>query len=457
MATNTYVALNTQTLLSPASNVVFSSIPQTYTDLVLVVSARDTRTELNDGFALTFNTDTSTGSTNYSDTYLYGASSSRGSGRNTNVRNINIHQVTGANVTSTKFGVSTTHIMNYSNTTTYKTVLNYGGVPVETYGAVGLWRNTAAISTITVYPGYNGSGYSFSTGSTFTLYGVSAEGVSPAAKATGGTIYSDDTYYYHVFTSTGVFTPLQSLTCGITATGGGGGGGFNNGGGGGGAELKINSSLSVTAQAYAVTIGGGGSGATSTAGRGGTGTSSTITIGGTTYLTALGGGGGGTSDASSPNGSGGTGGSGGGGSINNTAAGGSPSGDNTFAGGGGAGVANNYSGGGGGGATAAGVAGTTSPSKGGNGGEGYSTANISGVSNIFGTAQIWSSGGGGGNYSGTRGFGGTGAGNGGSSGSAAGQNATTYGSGGGGGSYPDPYRNGGAGASGILIIRYTKA
>ncbi len=67
------------------------------------------------------------------------------------------------------------HFMNYSNTTTFKTVLcnsrvdegnaTYSGVEV----LVNLWRNTAAINTIKIET-FNGS--SLTTGSTFTLYGV---------------------------------------------------------------------------------------------------------------------------------------------------------------------------------------------------------------------------------------------------------------------------------------------
>jgi hypothetical protein len=54
-------------------------------------------------------------------------------------------------------------------------------------------------------------------------------------KATGGTVVVYDGYYYHSFTSSGTFTPLQNITCDILIVAGGGSGGFGNGGGGGGA------------------------------------------------------------------------------------------------------------------------------------------------------------------------------------------------------------------------------
>jgi hypothetical protein len=59
-AGNTYVAIAEQTLGTAAASVTFSSIPGTYTDLVLVLSVQDAS---GNTFALQFNGDTST---NYS-------------------------------------------------------------------------------------------------------------------------------------------------------------------------------------------------------------------------------------------------------------------------------------------------------------------------------------------------------------------------------------------------------
>jgi hypothetical protein len=63
--------------------------------------------------------------------------------------------------------ISIWQIMNYSNSTTNKSALNRGGgagTNVEAYA--GLWRNTAAITSVTVLT------TNFAAGSTFTLYGV---------------------------------------------------------------------------------------------------------------------------------------------------------------------------------------------------------------------------------------------------------------------------------------------
>ena len=89
-------------------------------------------------------------------------------------------------------------------------------------------------------------------------------GAVAGPKATGGTITSDASYWYHTFTGNGTFTPLQSLTADILVIAGGGGGGINQygntiGGGGGAGGLLYFSSQSLTATGYTCTIGGGGS------------------------------------------------------------------------------------------------------------------------------------------------------------------------------------------------------
>lgn len=173
-AGNTYEAIATQTLGSTATSVTFSSIPATYTDLVLVITGNDSRTGANDdSVALNFNTDTSTGSTNYSFTTLTGNGSSASSSRTSNANGFDALAL--GTATNTNPGTIVIHIMNYSNTTTYKTALTRGGNASSlTAATVGLWRNTAAINLVKLLPGYNGSPHSFQTGTTFNLYGIKA-------------------------------------------------------------------------------------------------------------------------------------------------------------------------------------------------------------------------------------------------------------------------------------------
>jgi hypothetical protein len=161
---STYEPIATTTLGSNAASYTFSSIPSTYTDLVIVVSCRGTGNSV-----MRFQINGDTGS-NYSDTQLYGNGTTAGSGRDSSVTYSYLGAFGMATATST-FDVSVINFMNYANTTTYKTVLSRNNeVSNGTNATVGLWRNTAAITSITLLKGTG----DFTTGSTFTLYGIKA-------------------------------------------------------------------------------------------------------------------------------------------------------------------------------------------------------------------------------------------------------------------------------------------
>lgn len=162
----TYEPIATTTLSSNQATVTFgasNTLSQAYTDLILVVTGKSASgTNLDFGFR--FNGDTGT---NYSRTYLYGNGTSAASGRDTSATYI-------ANLVldSTNISVNINHFMNYSNTTTYKSVLfKYGLASYATGSHIGLWRNTNAITQIDCL---NLSGTNFASGSTFTLYGIKA-------------------------------------------------------------------------------------------------------------------------------------------------------------------------------------------------------------------------------------------------------------------------------------------
>ena len=86
MATNTYVALDTQILSSAAASVTFSSISQAYTDLILVTAGTGTTGGV--GW-LTFNGDSPTSGSNYSNTTVYGDGSTAASYRRSSQARIN--------------------------------------------------------------------------------------------------------------------------------------------------------------------------------------------------------------------------------------------------------------------------------------------------------------------------------------------------------------------------------
>jgi hypothetical protein len=155
----TYEPISNQVLSSNTATVTFSSIPQNYTDLILVTTV----TEPTDGyFKLQFNSDTGT---NYSRTTLYGGGVAL-SNRNTN----EVAWYIDAQQTFTNGLTAYTHIFNYSNSTTFKSGLfRFGAAAVYALVSARLWRNTAAITTITCAQISSGQ---FSAGSKFTLYGI---------------------------------------------------------------------------------------------------------------------------------------------------------------------------------------------------------------------------------------------------------------------------------------------
>jgi hypothetical protein len=162
-AARTYEPIATTTLGSNAASYTFSSIPSTYTDLVVVCRAGAVSNS-----DLTFRVNGDTG-TNYSSTFLYSDGIGVGSTRTTNVA-FGYFTYLGS-IETLGNSVHIAHFMNYSNTTTFKTVLarasnaNRGVDEV-----VSLWRNTAAINSITLI----GSNANILSGSTFTLYGITA-------------------------------------------------------------------------------------------------------------------------------------------------------------------------------------------------------------------------------------------------------------------------------------------
>ena len=437
MATNTFIALDKVTVRTATPSVTFSAIPQGYTDLVVVISAPSASASAYS--AVTVNGDNGS---NYSFTRLYGTGSVAGSNRGSSMTYWQTQYLYSSN---TNFN-AICHFMNYSNTTTNKTMIErYNDSAYEVDAQVNLWRSTAAITSIT----FSRVSGNYAAGSTFSLYGIKAEPI-PTAKATGGTIYyGADGYTYHKFTSSGTFTPTVALTCDALVVAGGGGGGTNTGGGGGGAGgLLAFTSQSLSATGYTVTVGAGGAGGTSLDGTNGADSQ----FGALTLV--KGGGGGAGANQTSPR-AGVTGGSGGGGSSGNTGNNPGAGGSATSGQGNAGGASTNSSGGGGGGAGAVGATGATGV--GGNGLNTYSTwATItsSGANNGYyagGGAGSWYPGGTG--RAGGLGGGGTGGNYQGNT-----QTAGTANTGGGGGAGGGTSTiNAQPGGSGIVIIRYVSA
>jgi hypothetical protein len=154
-----------------AANIDFTSIPSTYTDLVIKLCLRDTSTGDPAGNVcnISFNGSTS----GFTGRILFGEGS--GSGGSTTVfpRVIATIPTSASGSTASTFGNAEVYIPNYAGSTnkSYSSdaVTERNATASYMYLVAGLWSNTAAINQITIAPN---SG-SFVQHSTAYLYGVS--------------------------------------------------------------------------------------------------------------------------------------------------------------------------------------------------------------------------------------------------------------------------------------------
>ena len=157
----TYEPIATTTASGSVSSITFSSISGSYTDLVVIVNGANANSD--NSLCVRFNSDTGG---NYSDTAIDGNGTSATSFRESNTSEPQ------AGSMGTSISTSIINVMNYSNTTTYKSYVARGNNPASRVrGFVGLWRNTAAITSITIF---NNAASNYTNTTTFTLYGIKA-------------------------------------------------------------------------------------------------------------------------------------------------------------------------------------------------------------------------------------------------------------------------------------------
>lgn len=161
-----YDLLATEILTSTQSSVTFSSIPSGYQHLqIRNVASVDGAAD--GSVRLRLNGDTGN---NYSRHFLYGNGSSVGSVAATSVAEMPIGAV---NVSTTGFGAGVTDILDAFNTSKYTTIRSLYGIKTSEsliYLASGNWRNTAAITSLTIFP----TSGNFIAGSRFSIYGIKA-------------------------------------------------------------------------------------------------------------------------------------------------------------------------------------------------------------------------------------------------------------------------------------------
>ena len=162
MPTPTYIPLATITLSTTDASIVFSSIPATYRDLVLVFRG-DGNVPGGADISIRLNGDTGA---NYNRVFMIGNGSTTASGANSNVNEMDALSVANGRQISLLI-----NIMEYSATNKHKTVLTRDNDSGFQVGARAFrWANTAAVTSVTMFT----SAGSFISGSTFSLYGIAA-------------------------------------------------------------------------------------------------------------------------------------------------------------------------------------------------------------------------------------------------------------------------------------------
>lgn len=166
----TYEAIVTTTLSNSSASIALDNIPATYTDLRVVLYRP---TGVNTNLYLQFNADGgSTSAYNYGTQELLAYSTTMTASTQASAYGC---YVTNAQATGTNAYICTFDVLNYVNSTSYKTVLHsFSG---ETGGGgwtgsgVSVWRNTARITKVTVFSPNAGA---FDTGTKVTIYGIKA-------------------------------------------------------------------------------------------------------------------------------------------------------------------------------------------------------------------------------------------------------------------------------------------
>lgn len=166
MPAATYEAIKTYTAASNISTFTWNSIPNTYTDLVIIAYLKNT-TGNNYECYVRFNNNSS--GNYYTYTFVQNYNSALQVGRNATINEIRQFKTSAA-----RFSAHEMNIMQYKNTNVYKhTQGRSGDVSMNSViNGYGQWRDLSAITDITLVME---AGADIATGSRFDLYGIKAE------------------------------------------------------------------------------------------------------------------------------------------------------------------------------------------------------------------------------------------------------------------------------------------
>jgi hypothetical protein len=171
---NTYTLISSTTLASANGTVTISSIPSTYSDLIIAISARMGSGSGTSPYPvnITINGD---GASNYSRTPLFTETGVVYSLRTSNAANVLVEKaLAGPDQTANSFSNIQVYLPGYTSSSSKPFFISAGNshALAQNDGRNGihacLWRNSATISSITFATGGN----TMAAGSSFYVYGI---------------------------------------------------------------------------------------------------------------------------------------------------------------------------------------------------------------------------------------------------------------------------------------------
>ena len=161
----TYEPIATTSVSSPTTTITFSGIPNSYTDLRIVLLAKGDQAGLQ--YAMRYN---SVSTTTYSRTFLSGNGTTASSGRSSSASAVSLHPNAGIS-NANDMAVIEVDIFDYTSSQN-KTCLAKDNEDMNGSGwtncLVGLWRDSSAITAVSLIA----SGGNFAAGSTASIYGI---------------------------------------------------------------------------------------------------------------------------------------------------------------------------------------------------------------------------------------------------------------------------------------------
>lgn len=165
-----YDALATVTLTATTASITFAGIPTGYKHLQIRGIGKTTRVSYGAGTMVQFNGDTAA---NYANHELFGDGAAAYAAAGTGVSSIRVDAANATTSVTNVFGVAVIDILDYASTSKNKTLRALAGTDVNGAGGTitfnsGVWLNTSAITSITLFPEVG----SFMQYSSYALYGV---------------------------------------------------------------------------------------------------------------------------------------------------------------------------------------------------------------------------------------------------------------------------------------------